>query len=161
VFGIPASPGLSDLIVDNATPDLYVPDGSPALSLMQAGLSLSWPADLLGSTIMSEFVESLTHTSSFDYAVFDVPPTSYLPDTPIVASKVTGVVWVIQELSTSKDVIRSALARITNPTLFGVVLNKSEQRLVPPKYLPTPSIRSRGKEKRVARKASAAPPKTA
>lgn len=158
IFGIPASPGFSDLIVDNATPDLYVPEGSPALSIMQAGLSLSWPADLLGSTIMAEFVESLTHAPVFDYAVFDVPPALYLPDAPIVASKTTGVVWVIQELSTSKDVIRSALARITNPMLFGVVLNKSEQRLVPPKYMPTPSIRSRGKEKRSDRKISAADP---
>ena len=140
VFGIPPSHGLSDLIAAKTIPDLYVPTGSPTLSIMQAGLSLTWSADLLGSTIMNDFIESVKQGAPFDYAVFDVPPASYLPDAPIVASRATGVVWVIQELSTSKDVVRSALTRITNPMIFGVVLNKSEQRLVPSKFMPTPSV---------------------
>lgn len=151
IFGIPAGPGFSDLLANDTTPNIYVPKSNPDLSIMQAGQSLAWPADLLGSTIMTEFMESLKHASSFDYAVFDVPPASYVPDTPIAASRVTGVVWVIQELSTSKNAVQSALTRITNPMLFGVVLNKSDQRRVPPKYIPTPSIRTRGKKKGVSR----------
>ncbi len=148
VFGIPAGPGFSDLIANNTTPNMYVPEDSPTLSIMQAGESLAWSADLLGSTIMTEFAESLKHASSFDYAIFDVPSSAYVPDAPIAASRVTGVVWVIQELSTSKDVVRSALTRITNPMLFGVVLNKSEQRHVPHKFFMTPPIRTRGQKEK-------------
>lgn len=141
IFGIPPGAGLSDLVAEGATPDLYVPHATPTLSILQAGLSLEWPSDILGAGTMTEFIESLKHASPFDYAVFDVPPASYLPDAPIVASQVTGVVWVIKELSTSKELVRAALTRIPNPMLFGVVLNKSEQRLVPPKLLPKPRTR--------------------
>jgi capsular exopolysaccharide synthesis family protein len=138
IFKIPQEQGVSDLIANRNTPNLYVPDGSPALSIMQAGLSLTWPADLLGSTIMTDFVESLKETAAFDYVVFDVPPAAYLPDAPIIASKVSGIVWVIQELRTSKDDVQTALRRITNLAMFGVVLNKSEQRIVHPKHLYVP-----------------------
>lgn len=134
IFGIPNASGLSDLIVHNAAPELYVPENSPNLSLLLAGLTLNWPADLLSSTRMNAFIESLKSSTTFDYAVFDVPATSSIPDASIIASKLAGVVWVIEELRTSKDVVRVALARITNPNILGVVLNKSEQHMLPKKY---------------------------
>lgn len=134
VFGIPDGPGLSDLILNSTTPDLYVPAGSPNLSILPAGLSLTWPADLLSSNPMNAFVEALKQSSYFEYAVFDVPSAAAIPDAPIIASKVTGIVWVIEELRTSKEITGQALTRITNPSIFGVVLNKSEQHSLPKRF---------------------------
>jgi len=134
VFGIPQGLGLSDMLANNTTPDLYVSEGSPNLSILPAGLTLTHPADLLSSIHMDHFIESVKSSSYFTYAIFDVPPVSLIPDSSIIASKLEGIVWVIQELQTSKEIVRLALARVTNPAILGVVLNQSEQRALPRRY---------------------------
>jgi capsular exopolysaccharide synthesis family protein len=134
VFGISDGPGLSDLIMNSTTPDLYVPAGSPNLSVLPAGLSLAWPADVLSSKPMDGFIGSVKESSYFEYAVFDVPASAAIPDAPIIAAKVAGLVWVVEELQTSKDIVGQALTRITNPSILGVVLNKSEQHSLPKRF---------------------------
>ena len=133
-FGIPEETGLSDMLENNLTPQLFVPPGSPNLSILPAGIALRHPADLLSSKPMYQFIESVKSSPYFEYAIFDVPPTSQIPDASIVASKIDGIVWVILELGTSKEIVRLALTRITNPAILGVVLNYSEQRTLPKKY---------------------------
>ena len=134
VVGMPAEPGLSELIAQKTTPDLYVLESTPGLSMLAAGLALEHPADLLSSKPMSAFIEAVKNSSYFEYAIFDVPPVAFLPDASIIAAKLSGVVWVIWELQTSKEIVRLALTHITNPNLLGVVLNQSEQHAVPKKY---------------------------
>ncbi len=134
VFGIPQGLGLSDMIANNITPELYVIEGSPNLSILPAGLTLTYPADLLSSKPMSHFIDAVKSSPYFEYAIFDVPPTSLIPDSSIIAPKIDGIVWVILELQSSKEIVRSALMRITNPAILGIVLNKSEQRILPKRY---------------------------
>jgi len=135
VFGIsPQEVGLSDMLEQQATPSLFVPPHIPNLSMLLAGMALKHPADLLSSKQMHQFVESVKGSAYFEYAIFDVPPVSLLPDSSIIASKVDGIVWVIWELGTDKEVVRLSLTRILNPALLGVVLNHSEQRVLPAKY---------------------------
>ena len=133
-FDIPHESGLSDMLENNATPQLFVPPGSPSLSILPAGIGLGHPADLLSSKQMHHFIESVKSSPYFEYAIFDVPPTSQIPDASIIASKLDGIVWVILELGTSKEIVRLALTRVTNPAILGVVLNYSEQRTLPKKY---------------------------
>jgi len=134
-FGIsPQEVGLSDMLEQQATPSLFVPPHIPNLSMLLAGMALKHPADLLSSKQMHQFVESVKGSAYFEYAIFDVPPVSLLPDSSIIASKVDGIVWVIWELGTDKEVVRLSLTRILNPALLGVVLNHSEQRVLPAKY---------------------------
>lgn len=134
-FRIPEEePGISDLLESNNSPRLFVPPESPNLSILPAGMALSHPADLLNSKQMQQFIESVKNSMYFEYAIFDVPPVSFIPDSPIIASKLDGIVWVIWELNTAKEIVRSALTRITNPAILGVVLNRSEQRALPKKY---------------------------
>lgn len=134
IFGIPPGDGLSDMLANNTTPELYVAEGSPNLSLLPAGLILTHPADLLSSKPMEHFIKSIKSSPYFEYAIFDVPPVTLIPDSSIVASKLDGIVWVIHELRTSKEIVRLALTRITNPAILGIVLNQSEQRALPKKY---------------------------
>ena len=133
-FEIPQNPGLSDMIEQNLTPQLYFPPDSPNLSILPAGGGDAHPADTLSSKQMYRFIESMKGSSYFEYAIFDVPPVSLLPDSSIIASQLDGIVWVTWELNTSKEVVRLALSRITNPSILGVVLNLSEQQILPRKY---------------------------
>ncbi len=133
-FGIPQGIGLSDMIENNDIPQLFVPPSSPNLSILPAGMALGHPADLLSSKQMQSFIGSVKDSPYFEYAIFDVPPISFIPDSSIIASKLDGIVWVIWELNTSKEIVRLALTRVTNPAILGVVLNRSEQRILPKKY---------------------------
>ncbi|MCP4404269.1 MAG: hypothetical protein GY801_44050 [bacterium] len=133
-FEIPKSPGLSDMIEHNLTPELYFPPDSPNLSILPAGGGHVHPADALSSKQMYHFIEAIKSSAHFEYAIFDVPPVSLIPDSSIIASQLDGIVWVVWELNTAKEVVRLALSRITNPSVLGVVLNRSEQQVLPKKY---------------------------
>ncbi len=134
-FNIPdTEPGISDMLERQITPQLFVPPNHPKLSILPSGMTLQHPADLLSSTAMQQFLDSMKQSSYFQYAIFDVPPVTLIPDSAIIASKLDGIVWVIWELRTAKDIVRSALTRVTNPAMLGVVLNRSEQRMLPRKY---------------------------
>jgi capsular exopolysaccharide synthesis family protein len=134
-FGISHAKGLSDMLANpKETPELYVIPSSPNLSILTAGTTLTAPADLLSSNLMSDFIGSVKSSSYFQYAIFDVPPVVQIPDASILASQLDGIVWVIWELQTSQEIVRLALTRITNPAILGVVLNHSEQRPLPKKY---------------------------
>ncbi len=133
-FGVEAGPGLSDMLERQTTPQLYFASESPNLTILPAGIGGWHPADLLSSKPMTQFLESIKGSSYFEYTILDVPPVSLIPDSSIIASKVDGIVWVIWELHTDKEVVRSALERITNPAILGVVLNRSEQRSLSKKY---------------------------
>jgi len=133
-FGIPQTPGFSDMIEHHVTSQLYYPPGSPNLSILPSGMGVGHPADLLSSKPMHLFIESVKSSPYFEYAIFDVPPVSLIPDSSIIASKLDGIVWVIWELGTAKEIVRVALGRITNPSILGVVLNRSEQQNLPKRY---------------------------
>ncbi|PID58303.1 hypothetical protein CSB45_04350 [candidate division KSB3 bacterium] len=134
VFEIPQKPGLSDMLEQAIRPKLYFPPDSPNLSILPAGGSATHPADALSSKQMYRFIDSIKGSSYFEYAIFDVPPVSLIPDSSIIASQLDGIVWIIWELNTAKEVVRLALSRITNPSILGVVLNRSEQQVLPRKY---------------------------
>jgi len=134
IFGIPQMPGLSDLLEHHNTPQVFFPVGSSNLSILPSGMGIGHPADLLSSKQMQMFIESVKSSSYFEYVIFDVPPATMIPDTSIIASKLDGIVWVIWELETAKETVRLALTRITNPAILGVVLNRSEQNVLPKRY---------------------------
>lgn len=133
-FGLEPGPGISDMLEHQLCPSVYFSPESPNLNILPAGIGGWHPADLLSSKPMTLFLESIKGSSYFEYAVLDVPPVSLIPDSSIIASKVDGIVWVIEELHTDKDVVRSALERITNPAILGVVLNRSEHHSLSKKY---------------------------
>ena len=133
-FGIPQAPGLSDMLEHHVTPQLFFSPESSNLSILPAGMGVGHPADLLSSRQMHLFIESIKSSPYFEYAIFDVPAVTLIPDSSIIASKLDGIVWVVWELRTSKEIVRLALARITNPTVLGVVLNRSERHPIPKKY---------------------------
>jgi len=133
-FGLEPGPGLSDMLERQTVPSVYFSSESPNLSILPAGQAGWHPADLLSSKPMTQFIESLKGSSYFEYAILDVPPVSLIPDASIIASKVDGIVWVIRELHTEKEVVRSALERVTNPAILGVVLNRSEHQSLSKKY---------------------------
>lgn len=82
------------------------------------------PAELWGGERMGEFLrETREH---FDHVVIDGPPVLGFADSPLLASMVNGVVFVIESRGTRRGQARGALKRLRvgRAHLLGVVLTK-------------------------------------
>ena len=123
-FGLPREPGLTNLILEadgNAEPAL-AQTGVPNLSFLPAGPLPPNPADLLTSRRMEAVIASLQARA--DLVLFDAPPVLAATDAALLASKVDGVLLVIQAGRTRREHAlraRELLEKI-NVRLVGAVL---------------------------------------
>jgi len=159
LFGSPQSPGLTTVLVGDATAETttYSVEEVPGLYVMPPGPTPPNPAELLDSNRARDLFASLRDT--FDAVVVDAPPVLPVTDAQILAASADAVLLVVAYRETSKrGLTRSMelLAQVEAP-LVGVVLN-----LVPTNegYAGQPyryeTYRSRS-ERRRRRERSAAP----
>jgi len=97
--------------------------GVPNLSVLTSGPLPPNPSELLGSRRMGEVLAQLK--SQADIVLLDSPPIIAVADAAILASKVDGVILVVQAYKTRRDFARKAKAILekANANLLGVVLN--------------------------------------
>ena len=95
----------------------------PNLFILPAGSIPANPAELLGSPRMDEVIEALR--DRFDFIIFDSPPCVAVTDAVVLSSKTDGVVFVIKQNSTEKDVAVEARRRLqdVNANLLGYIVN--------------------------------------
>lgn len=82
------------------------------------------PAELWGGERMGQFLQEVR--GHFDHVVIDGPPVLGFADSPLLASLVNGVVFVIESRGTRRGQARGALKRLRvgRAHLLGVVLTK-------------------------------------
>jgi capsular exopolysaccharide synthesis family protein len=122
LFGIPASPGLADVLVGQASLDEAL--GAIAdhqITLLPAGLTTSNPAELLGTTTMRRIVDTLR--TRFERVVIDAPPALPLADVGILTPLVDSVLLIVRAGVTPKPAIHDAVAAMDELKLLGMVLN--------------------------------------
>ncbi len=98
------------------------------LRVMTSGHLPPNPADLLGSTQMSQMIRALEEEA--DVVIFDTPPAAVVTDAVVLASQVDGIVLVVNHGSTRRAMFQrtvEALERAGTPIL-GVVLNRVSGR---------------------------------
>ena len=128
-FGTPRSPGLTEVIIGEATFDEAVHETAvPNLSLVGSGRFPPNPAELLGSVRMQEIL--LEAKARFDVVLLDSPPLLAVTDAAVLATMVDGVVLVIRTERTKRDAVRRALGHIRSVRgrLLGAVLNDVDMR---------------------------------
>jgi tyrosine-protein kinase Etk/Wzc len=128
-FGTPRSPGLTEVIIGEATLDDAVHETAIAnLSLVGSGRFPPNPAELLGSVRMQEILHEAK--ARFDVVLLDSPPLLAVTDAAVLATMVDGVVLVIRTERTKRDAVRRALGHIRSVRgrLLGVVLNDVDLR---------------------------------
>jgi non-specific protein-tyrosine kinase len=125
VFDLKNDEGLTTIIVDDAameSPPLQ--DTSvEGLQLVSSGPLPPNPSELLGSRRMEEIIAALLERA--DVVFFDAPPVVAVTDAAVLATKVDGVLLVINAGGTKRDYARAAKARLekVNANLLGAVLN--------------------------------------
>ena len=124
-FGIPKTPGLSDLIVGKCQASEAIQTTRfKGLQVLPCGYVPPNPAELLGSAAMKQVVEALR--SHYDWVLIDTPPILAMADTPVLCPLVEGVILVIGAEVSGRPAIQRAVDQITSVggKVLGVVLNK-------------------------------------
>jgi capsular exopolysaccharide synthesis family protein len=128
VFGIPASPGLANILSGTAKPsDALVESSISGLFLMPAGAHSS-PSGLMDTEAVRGLVDGLSQV--FDIIVLDCPPAMALADASIVANVANSVLFVVGAGRINTEAARTALDRLASvqAQVVGVVLNNAKIR---------------------------------
>jgi capsular exopolysaccharide synthesis family protein len=125
IFNLKNDVGLTTMVVDDVaveSPPLQ-DTGIEGLQLVSSGPLPPNPSELLGSRRMEEIVAALLERA--DVVLFDAPPVVAVTDAAVLATKVDGVLLVINAGGTKRDYARVAKARLekVNANLLGAVLN--------------------------------------
>jgi protein-tyrosine kinase len=127
-------PGLCDVILERAALDDAIIQVAPERYwFVQAGRAVENPIALYESDAFVKLLEELR--SAYDLLIFDSPPLVDSPEAAVLASKVDGLVIVLQAEKTRWEgarAIQEELAGIDVP-LLGAILNK--RREVVPEFI--------------------------
>lgn len=98
------------------------------LDIMTSGPIPPNPAELLNSKAMTKFIEEVS--LKYDQVLFDTPPVIAVTDAQILASKVDGVMLVVNSGVTNKDIALKAKQQLENvkANILGVVLNNKQMK---------------------------------
>ncbi len=103
-------------------------DESDGLAFITAGPMPPNAAELLSSDRIADLIAALSQ--HYQHIVLDAPPVLGLADSPLLASKVEGVVYCVEAEGARTNAIRYSLARLraAGATLLGVVLTKFDEK---------------------------------
>lgn len=124
LFNVSNESGLTTMVVNETAmkqPPLHE-TGITGLQLLPSGPQPPNPVELLASRRMAEVIELLTGQA--DMVLFDTPPVIAVTDAAVLASRVDGVLLVINAGSTKRDYVRQAQALLqkVNARVVGTVL---------------------------------------
>ncbi len=139
IFGVPLSPGLSDILVQEQSPHVSeltvsvpLPPGSAGahgeLRVLPAGEHTGDSVEWLSSDRMESLVEELRQVN--DTVVFDSPPTLIVVDPVVLARYADGVLFVVDSRRTRRREARRAVEalRAIGAPILGFAYNRSESR---------------------------------
>lgn len=122
-FGLSSSPGLSEILVGEASLDEALrPTEIPNLQLLPAGAPFSNPSRLLRSPAMPAILEEVR--ARFPFTVVDLSAVLKSSDAAVLAGLTDGVVMVVRAGSTDIRAVQQAHQLLSGVILHGVVLNR-------------------------------------
>jgi succinoglycan biosynthesis transport protein ExoP len=123
-FGLPISPGLTEVLMGRATvEEAGRPTDVRNLAILPAGTLAPNPAELLGTGKMAGLMEELTENC--DTVVLDTPPALAVADATVLAQLTDGVLLVLRAGRTHRQKAKEAKAMFerVGVRVLGVVLN--------------------------------------
>lgn len=125
IFGLTNERGLSNMLADDSNFSLAVQkSGVENLLLLTAGVKPPNPSELLASSKMKNFVNSLR--GQLDFIIIDTPPLLMVTDAQLLSSYIDGYILTVASGEADRDAAAKAkeLLDNVNAKILGVVLNK-------------------------------------
>jgi succinoglycan biosynthesis transport protein ExoP len=128
-FGVQNTRGLSNYLTGGATLSELIMRKTPQdVALLTAGPPPPNAAELLTGDRINDLLRELSNT--YDHVLLDVPPVVGLADTPLIASRVEGTMFVIESHATRLSAARVAIGRLQDAQarVIGVLLTKFQSK---------------------------------
>lgn len=131
-LGLEHEPGLTDFLVSENTDlsDYLLKSTIPNLSILPAGNYHEKTSELWASNRMRALLPELSRRYHDRVVIFDAPPILQDSSAHILARLVGQVVFVIEAEKTYRHLTLEALQTIADAQYIGLVLNKSNMRLI-------------------------------
>ena len=129
MFGVNNERGLSNYLAGSDDLAALVKTGlAEKLTLLPAGPAPPNAAELLVGDRLQKLIAELSER--FDHVILDAPPVVGLADTPLIASRVEGVIFIVESHNTPSSMARVAVGRLKNAqaSVLGVLLTKFESK---------------------------------
>jgi len=124
LFGLPAGPGLVDVLLGGASLEsALVQIPGQQLFLLPGGMAAPRSAGLLESSMMQRTLDTLR--GRFERIVMDAPPIT-VADTHVLSRMADGILVVVRAGVTPRSAVERALAETDTTKLLGIVLNDSD-----------------------------------
>ena len=123
-FGVPRTPGLTDVLVGRAVlADALSTTEIEGLSVLGSGQFPPNPSELLGSTAMRRVLDEAK--ANFDIVLLDSPPLLAVTDAAVIATMVDGAILVVRMDETAREAVRRGLMqlRAVQSRVLGALLN--------------------------------------
>lgn len=128
LFGLPASPGVTECILegDSLSANVYKL-GSLNLWILPSGVQRCNPLDVIQSPKLPALMEQLN--AWFDWIIIDSPPILPLADTSAWERVADGILLVTRQGVTEKKKLQRGLEAVESGKLIGALLNSSNGSL--------------------------------
>lgn len=128
VFELPNASGLTDGLKTPKEQKLPLVKVTERLTVLPAGRPTNDPMSLLTSERMKRLIEEAVE--AFDWVIVDTPPVGLLSDANLLSALVDTAVLVVAAGSTPYEFVQRAVEAIGRDRIFGVVLNRVEEKQV-------------------------------
>jgi capsular exopolysaccharide synthesis family protein len=149
VFGVPSSPGLSDILLGNyewretvrgvtdvlmgelSLDEIMITPGFDNFFFIPGGVVPPNPADLIESQRINQFIGEAK--DEYDMILFDTAPILSAVDPAILATKVDGVLLVYRIGTVPKGLLKRAITQLAQvkANVIGVILNGMRPEVSP------------------------------
>jgi receptor protein-tyrosine kinase len=127
VFGIPQSPGLMDLLIEDNLDlsDVLLQTNVERLTFLPAGMRHRHATELLASEKMAALLRELTLRYRNRIVIFDSPPLLATAEAPALAAQMGQIVMVVAADVTPRRTVGHALALLAHCDVVLLTLNKA------------------------------------
>jgi protein-tyrosine kinase len=126
-LGIEADGGLMDILLDEKIDmfDVMLKTNVDTLSILPAGKSHNYAAELLASQAMHVLLDEISTRYPDRIVIFDSPPLLVTSEARVLATKMGQIVLVVEAETTTQHSVKSALQQLEGCANVNLVFNKS------------------------------------
>lgn len=127
MLGLPASPGLLDMLVGDVADlsSVLLKTNIDKLTLLPSGTPHLRATELLASDAMTQFIANIAHRYSDRIIIFDSPPLLLTTESRVLASHMGQIVMVVHAQKTLQSDVQHALSSIESCPVKMMVLNQA------------------------------------
>jgi receptor protein-tyrosine kinase len=125
-LGIKSLPGIGEWASDNEsiTKFMYRFDDLQ-FWILPAGSAPENPVNILQSSRFLDLYKQLS--TNFDWIIIDAPPLLPMADVSFWSRQADGLLLVVREGATPKNILKKGIETLDNPKVVGVVLNDAQE----------------------------------